>query len=747
MAITRFAHSAYGVDSSQWHVLEDHLLDVGARTEHIAKKLGASGYGTLAGCWHDIGKYPADWQSFISSTDEDSSISDGEVGGSRKRGPDHSTAGAIHALRRFGKVAGLPLQFVIAGHHAGLADREALRVRLGDPGKLVRYEMTAAEGNPTILDLSADLIVPSPINDRRYSREQQGRRFEMFVRMLFSALVDSDFLDTEAFFERLQPAGRGESRRSWPRLSDYASKLAEHIDRLCSQSRPSRVNTVRADVLQYCREASTRPPGVHTLTVPTGGGKTLSSLDFALRHAVHTGLDRVIIALPYLSIIDQTASTFRDVFSSLGPNTIVEHHSSITPTADTVSNRLASENWDAPLVVTTQVQLFESLFARLTSSCRKLHNMARSVIVLDEVQTLPVKYLDPILDALQQLTDTYGSSVLLMTATQPGLAARALGAAPFAGLSPPPVEIVPSEHLEAIYSALRRVRVHWPRPEHRISYADLAAMIRAHRQVLAIVDTRRAARDLTVAVGDECDSLHLSARMCAAHRRKVITEVRRRLGTNSPCRVISTQLIEAGVDVDFPVVFKAMAGLDSIAQAAGRCNREGALECGDVFVFLPENDPPSSLKHRRDLAALMVQLEPELDLTLPSAYASYFDRLYAHSDRDGRRIQRSRVELKFETVARDFRMIDDLSETVFVPFGEEGRRAIDAVRFAGPSRERLRSLQVFGVSISQRELAELMRVGAVETISDTVHVLVSSIHYSDRFGILVAGVDNDFLSI
>lgn len=275
--------------------------------------------------------------------------------------------------------------------------------------------------------------------------------------------------------------------------------------------------------------------------------------------------------------------------------------------------------------------------------------------------------------------------------------------------------------------------------------ADVASSIRKHRQVLAIVDTRNAAEMLARELGDESDCIHLSARMCAAHRRLVIEDVRRRLREDESCRLVSTQLIEAGVDVDFPVVFKTLAGLDSIAQAAGRCNREGKLEKGDVFVYCPENDPPSSLRNRRDITAIMLRGDPELDLTSAGAFTGYFDRLFAQSNRDSKAIQRSRAELKFEQVAADFRMIDDASETVFVPFGDDGKRAIDAVRHGGPTRGSLRTLQPFGVSVSPRDLAELQRVGAVENISDTISALISSIHYSDRFGILSSPDDGDFL--
>lgn len=748
---THYAHSASGLDASCWHVLEDHLRSVGERAERLVRKFGARGYGEVSGIWHDIGKYPDDWQAYIRQGDEDASISDGELDTHRKRGPDHSSAGAIHALRRYGEAyLGLPIQFVIAGHHAGLADRESLRTRLLDPGKAVRYDMAIAEGASSILELSPDLGLPAQVARTRGDRNQQMRRFEMFVRMLFSALVDSDFLDTEAFVQGIGGVSTADvdTRQSWSPLSEYASVLTRYLDDLSARSPSSGVNGIRAEVLAHCRDAASRAPGVHTLTVPTGGGKTLSSLEFALRHAIANRLDRVVVALPYLSIIDQTASVFRRVFApALGPNTIVEHHSSIDPERDTRANRLASENWDAPLVVTTQVQLFESLFASRTSRCRKLHSLARSVIVLDEVQTLPVKFLDPILDVLQQLTDTYGVSVMLMTATQPRLAARPLGAGHLAGFAPDPREIVPFERVESMFEELKRVEVRWPHLDHRVTVGELAESIAEHRQVLAVVDTRNAAELLTREVDKATDCIHLSARMCAVHRRLVIEEVRRRLREDEPCRLVSTQLIEAGVDVDFPIVFKSLAGLDSIAQAAGRCNREGKLDRGIVVVFNPENDPPLSLRSHRDITLVMLRNNPQLDLTSTSTFTAYFDRLYAQSERDSKAIQRSRADLKFEQVAADFRMVDDVYETVFVPFGKKGSDAIEAVRYGGPTRGSLRALQPFGVSVTPGDLIELQRVGAVERISDTVCVLISSIHYSDRFGILSSPDGSDFLAV
>jgi CRISPR-associated endonuclease/helicase Cas3 len=542
------------------------------------------------------------------------------------------------------------------------------------------------------------------------------------------------------------PSGGQDARDVWEPLDVYVPLLDAHLEDLQRRGSAGTVNTWRQEVLSWCVAAADGPRGAYTLTAPTGGGKTLSSLAFALRHARRHSLRRVVVALPFISVLDQTATVLREIFESrLGQQVLVEHHSAIEPVHDTAANRLAAENWDAPLIVTTQVQLFESLFANRPSACRKLHNLADSVLVLDEVQTLPASLLSPIVDMLQELRANYGVSLVLTTATQPSLHTRALGPWRFDGLDPKPIEIVPEAQIEGLFAAFRRVQVRWPETNDRTNWVELATTLSRHRQVLAIVHRRQDAAELWIALrnlaGD--GTLHLSALMCPAHRRQVLSEIRARLDDGAECRVVSTQVVEAGVDVDFPVVYRAMAGLEALAQSAGRCNREGRLPTGQFEVFHPPTEPPGILRLHRDLALVMLDEDASLDLMAPATFRAYFDRLYAARSRDARGIQALREAFRFEETASRFRMIDSAAEPVFVPFERDGERAVAALRYGGPSRDRFRALQPFGVAIYPQDLREIVSSGAVELLHDSVYVLVDKALYDGRLGLRSAPEPTD----
>jgi CRISPR-associated endonuclease/helicase Cas3 len=749
-----FAHSRSDRPPGEWHVLDQHLRDTARTASGAAARWGAGALGYLAGLWHDLGKYAPDWQAFLLEAGEDAPVLGEEQPDNlpaRRHGPDHSTAGAIHARKVLGAdtPVGLAVQFAIAGHHGGLADLVALRGRVQKPDKFARYEASAVRAPAEIVKLSDFPELPAFMR-APVSKERVQRRFEMFVRMLFSAVVDADYLDTERFFEAVKgEKGRPHERARWHRLEAYRMPLEAYLEALAGQpSTP--VIEHRRRVLAWCLDAASGPRGAYTLTVPTGGGKTLSSLAFAIAHALHHGLERIIVAVPYISILDQTADVFRKVFTSrLGEPVLVEHHSNVVPEHDTVVNRLASENWDAPLIVTTQVQLFESLFSNRPRDCRKLHRLANSMIVLDEVQTLPAELLAPILDQLQELTAHYGASLLLTTATQPALHSRKLGPRIFEGLDPEPREIVPAGEISGLFDALSgRVEVIWPRDDVLTSWPELADRMEGFPQVLVIVHTRADARALWEAgrrLGVKA-FVHLSALMCPAHRRVVLEDIRLRLQAGLPCRVVSTSLVEAGVDLDFPVVFRAMAGLESLAQAAGRCNREGRRPRGEFHVFNGSSSPPGLLGLHRQVAVVMRRLDPDLPLMRPETFRAYFDRLYATTAPDPRSIQAHREGLCFEKTAAAFRMIDDAGATVFVPYKGKGQRAVEAFRRLGSSLERLRALQPFSVSVYPAALRELQARGAVETLHGTATVLVSDADYDDHLGLLVK-VDPRFLSV
>ncbi len=523
---------------------------------------------------------------------------------------DHSTAGAQHAIAQFG-LHGRILAYLIAGHHAGLPDWHtsetpgaALKARLDDGRHLER----------ALIQPIPPEIISQPKPDSGLLGKADG--FALWVRMLFSCLVDADFLDTEAFMNADKAAQRIEALT----VSELLSRFDAFMKNNFSDAPPTPVNRTRADVLRQCREKARETPGLFSLTVPTGGGKTLSSLAFALEHAKRHGKRRVIYAIPYTSIIEQTANVFRDIF----PDAVIEHHSNLDPDKETVKSRLAAENWDAPLIVTTNVQFFESLFAAKTSRCRKLHNIANSVVVLDETQLLPPEFLQPILDVMNLLGRYYGVTFVLSTATQPALGTLQTFQRTIRGL----------DHIREIIKDpdtlsrdLDRVTVSMPKDFHQPQgWHDITEHICRHPSVLTVVNSRADARELYRRMPE--GTIHLSALMCGEHRSRVIADIKQRLGAGEDVRVVSTQMVEAGVDVDFPVVYRALAGLDSIAQAAGRCNREGKLGRGQVIVFVPPQPaPPGPLRRAADTTVSLLTGHTGHPLTR-DLFRSYFQHFY-----------------------------------------------------------------------------------------------------------------------
>lgn len=670
-----WAHSA-GPDSPlPPHPLAAHLHAVERLAGKFAERFGAADWARLAGLWHDLGKYRAGFQQYIRQSPDahiEQRVAD--------RDKTHSAAGALHAINALGEGYGTLLAFLIAGHHAGLPDLHAGDGRAAS----LHARLHSADGEREYTSAMAQVIPPDVLAGVRPASPCPGGEagFALWLRMLFSCLVDADFLDTEAYYSPEKAARRG----GGPSISRMREVLDAYLQRLMETvvaARPSVIDARRVEVLSACSVKASLPPGFFTLTVPTGGGKTLSSLAFALNHALVHGKRGVVYAIPYTSIIEQNAEVFRQVFAPLGDEVVVEHHSNldIDETSEDHASRLAAENWDAPLVVTTNVQLFESLFAARTSRCRKLHNLVDRVIVLDEAQMLPRDFLAPVVDVLKRLVAHYGVTVLLCTATQPALASRrepVTGRKILAGIDDAR-EIIDAP--EDLYTALRRVDVHMPKDfTAPRPWDDIASEIRCRDCVLAIVNTRRDARDLFNVLAD-ADAVHLSALMCAEHRSHVIRQVRERLAarrdgsSTRPLRVISTQLVEAGVDLDFPVVYRALAGLDSIAQAAGRCNREGRLDGkGQVYVFVAPTKTPPGLILQGAQATRELAQSASFDPLAPESLRRYFDQLYGKGELDKNGILGllTRERAAFRTAAEKFRLIDGAGETVIVPFDPEG---------------------------------------------------------------------------
>jgi CRISPR-associated endonuclease/helicase Cas3 len=493
--------------------------------------------------------------------------------------------------------------------------------------------------------------------------------------------------------------------------------------------------------------------------VPTGGGKTLASLGFALHHAVSHGLKRVIYVIPYTSIIEQTTDVFRRVFAGIEPTPVIEHHSNLDvtdETRETPRSRLAAENWDAPVIVTTNVQFFESLYAARGSRCRKLHNIAESVVILDEAQLLPPEHLAPILDALRQLKDRYRVSVVLSTATQPELTKdrKRFGEKPLVGLGKAR-ELAPDP--QRLYRELERVTVSLPASDQdRRDWDGLAAELAEHRQVLCIINRRddaealwRKLRELGVE-----GLVHLSARMCGAHRGEVIAHVKAELAAGRPLRVVSTQLVEAGVDFDFPVVYRAMAGLDSIAQAAGRCNREGKLaEKGRVVVFNPPKPSPNGILLTAEQAAKRVLHGASGEPLAPANYARYFDYFYADlhgHDKEGvmdlLTKDAPKGQIQFRTAAAKFRLIPDEGQrSVFVQWGE-GAELVRRLKSEGPHRTLMRQLQRHAVTLYDYQWKKLLASGDLELYEDFM-IQKSDALYHAELGLLPAVPDYDPASL
>lgn len=718
-----YAHSRLDVPPSQWHRLDEHLARVAELGERFATVFGAGNAARLAGGWHDLGKYSGDFQRMLHDAAGTAAHIEGD-GNER----DHTSAGAQHAHDTLGK-RGLPVLLAIACHHTGLKNLTDVRRRVKERGRRLLSAVCRRHPPPQVG--SADgYELPSRLEPKN------GRlSLELFVRMLFSAVVDADFLDTEAFYE---PA-RAEERGQRPHVADIESKLSDHLDRLEARAPDTVVNRVRRDVREACQVRATDPIGLFTLSVPTGGGKTLAGMAFALAHARAHGLDRVVVAIPYTSIIEQSADVYREVF---GKEVVIEHHASLDPEKETFRNRIACENWDAPVIVTTTAQLFESLFGARTSRCRKLHNLANAVVLLDEAQSLPGKVLPPILNVLTELSRHYRTSTVVCTATQP-----AFGRSPTLpdGLEGQREICPPSLDL---FNRLDRVEVHWPRNEEPTSYEGLAKRVARHDTCLAIVHLRRDARDLCrlvdAEVGDQT-CIHLSALMTPAHRSRTLAEIRRRRETGKPVRVVSTQLVEAGVDLDFPVVLRALAGLDSLAQAAGRCNREGRLDRGTLEVFVAPTKPPSGVPAAAlGVATSMLRADPELDLFAPASQLEYFRRLYHASHLDaGYELQEARRKLQFGTVAEEFKLIDDRwSAPLVVAHDQAAEGRLARLRHDGPSRRALRALQPYTINVPRRDLARWVSQGAVTVINEIVHALEGPLAnaYDNRFGLVVERV-------
>lgn len=744
-------------DLDHWQLLAEHLeavADLAARLAALARPNDAyfAEEARLAGFLHDFGKYSDAFQKMLTTG---------------KGKCQHAIHGAIAAIGKLGPPLFPLAALAIAGHHAGIPDFNGSSSSLAQKLKQEKFcaEAVALRGR-AVADSSELRAIFDRLGRNAGRKRITPSGMDLYTRMLFSCLVDADRLDT-AGRAIVQAPLEPESRMRF---------LLDHLNRLGSQSPEGIVKAVRAQVLEDCLQMADSPGSLFSLSVPTGGGKTLAALAFALQRA---GLSpdrfrRIIIVIPYLSIIEQNARVYASVF---GSEAVLEHHSgstmplvpkkdgeesSFVPGDDSQDedeqrrgHRAETENWDAPMIVTTSTRFFESLFSNRPKDLRRAHNIARSIIILDEVQTLPRRLLSPLLAMQKELAEQWGVNFVFATATQPAFEQRAARRSEC--LWPPGTirEII--RNPEPIRNAMVRAKIAWE-IDTPVSWQQVAARAMECRQCLVIVNLRDHASTLFVELlkaaqerGEQTDGIfHLSTRMCAAHRLRVLDRIREILANGERCRVVSTQLIEAGVDVDFPTVLRAIGPLDSIIQAAGRADREGRLTAelkrpgGEVIVFLPKDKrmPPHEYKEAAGIAkALAAKAKIDggsIQVDSVAALEAYFERYYNPGDETalGSKINEYRSELKFATLAEEFEYINSRTKDVFVPDDDEARAALENLRRIGQlTWELRRRLQRHTVGLNPSEFVKAKGV-LTELRSGTDIWIAEDQAYDERLGLI-----------
>jgi len=709
--------------------LEEHLIETAELAASYATKFGFSDWGYIAGLWHDIGKYSKEFQKKMNEI---------LISGDSSIRVDHSTYGAKKCVDEYSQI-GKILSYCIAGHHAGLANatggESSLRERLK---KSVPNVFNVPDELNKRKEIDANLLKQWFEKDAKIKPMRYSFGLSFFIRMLFSCLVDADYLNTEKFMspEIFQ------IRSKYPSIKELKLRFKNSMENFKKNKEKEgiEINSLRNRIYKECLKASELEPGLFSLTVPTGGGKTLSSLAFGLYHAAKYNLDRVIYVIPYTSIIEQNAQVFRNF---LGNYAIVEHHSNYVNDDYGEEYRaalLATENWDAPLIVTTNVQFFESLFACRSSRVRKLHNITKSIIIFDEVQMIPADFLMPCIEAIREITRHYGASAVLCTATQPALEIRE----GFEGLEN--VREIISD-TDVLYNRLKRIKEEYI---GEIDIEKLAQRMEDEKQVLSIVNSRSEARDLynaLINISDDKDSIfHLSGLMCPVHRTVILETIRTRLGKGLSCRVISTQIIEAGVDIDFPVVYRSLAGIDSLAQAGGRCNREGKLKYGKLYVYKPSKGIPAicDFRPRAEEAETIISKNKNEFFSLQSIrsfFEAYFWRKGDALDKQGilKDLMEGIVTLDFpfRSIAEKFKIIRDTQVAVIVPYDGTAKALIRELRdyiAVGILRE----LQRYTIQVPEGVVHELSEYGYLECVHNEYRIINEQCYhqvYSNKLGL------------
>ena len=696
-------------DGEREQSIKEHLEGTAERAGEFAEKFGKKEWGYCCGMLHDIGKYSEEFQRKIQEDTNDR--------------VDHATAGAQVCKERGGYYS--ILSYCIAGHHAGLPDygNTAMSSSLCGRWKKRICDYHAYKAEIKIPKLDTDPIVFSKDRNMDFA-------LGTFIRMLYSCLVDADFLDTESFMKNGDTG-----RNSGESMETLQNRLEKHISEWLKNTDTDTINGRRTEILKNCIKEGKQKEGIFRLTVPTGGGKTLASLAFALEHAVKNHKDRIIYVIPYTSIIEQNAQVFREI---LGEDNVLENHCNVDyeSSEEFKPMQLASENWDKPVVVTTNVQFFESLFANKSSKCRKLHNIANSVVILDEAQMLPMDYLKPCTAMLQELVDGYRTSIVLCTATQPTLDAFFRENALIKELCP---------RMEEQFQFFQRVNY---QNLGKIRWDDLLEKLKRENNALCIVNTKKAAQMIYKEIDGE-GIYHLSTSMYPKHRKRVLKKIRERLKNNEKCIVISTSLVEAGVDLDFVRVYRQIAGLDSMIQAAGRCNREGKRKLSEsmVYIFdLEESYPVQSQRQQMDVSKGILQ--DYADIADLKAITDYFTRLYHYrgTSLDKKKImdEFQKMECNFAKVAKEFRLIEENTRMIFINREPEADELLQELRIKGVTRERMRKAGQYCIQVYDSEKSEnsffdkLNGAGMLKPISEEMqdfYELAAGEQYSEEYGL------------
>lgn len=723
-----YAHTKSPSDKSDWQRLIDHLTRTADLAEQFGRDANLAELAYIAGLVHDLGKYSTEFQQRLEG---------------KNTRVDHSTAGAVELYRLF---KGTPhealvslLAYCIIGHHSGMPDYGGETDLPGDGTLVARMKATLPDYSAYLSELDLkELQFPSKVHIRPV-KKNLGFSLAFLTRMIFSALVDADFQETEEFILGKKPRGE------YDEIETLCNRFNQYLAQFANPN--NSVNRKRTETLQACLAQAEHHPGFFTLTVPTGGGKTLASMAFALNHAAANKLKRIIYVIPFTTIIEQNAAVFKNI---LGEENVLEHHSNFDwekmrrqftelPDSETsnvyIKLKLAAENWDIPIIVTTNVQFFESLYANRSSRCRKLHNLAKSVIIFDEAQMLPRDYLYPAMFAVWELVTNYGASAVFCTATQPNLAQFLPNGTNITELAPNP------EKLFAFYRRVEVVNL------GKLDDTELLNRLNDHKQVFCIVNTRRHAKGIFDGLLPE-GGFHLSTLMCPAHRTETIAQIRECLASGMMCRVVSTTVMEAGIDLDFPVGYRALAGLDSINQAAGRVNREMSLKQAKLFIFEPDSTYVKRLPKfiaQNVEVALSVLRDYRNEPISVAAIQAFFDRLYSLKDKqdfDYKNIlgcfKKSQPNhLDFATAAENFQIIEDNTLSIIIPYNQEANQLIEELKTTPFPSSTLRKLQPYTVSIYAQEFDALSSKGAIETIADKYPVLCDMKLYHPKTGLVV----------